>query len=240
MELNIKILSGKQNTIRVQDCTDYLSETASSSKVKFKYSETASITIAVHNKINNEEKQYIYTKHTGNRYIQIPLKSDGWFKIIYVVLPTKEWFINNKQFLSDYSIVYFLDDTVIHKYVNGVDSIVSIDEVINVNTGITTVSIVDKSYISTYFLMQCYIDLCRQIFNDRAFSLCKSTIESDAMYKRDLTWMAINVIKYLTQTSESEDQLVEVERLIESLQGCNGLCSTTITNKSNGCGCSKK
>ena len=48
--------------------------------------------------------------------------------------------------------------------------------------------------------------------------------------------MAINVVKYLTQC----EQLSEAERVIETIQGCNGLCvSTNLTNSTNGCGCSK-
>ena len=48
--------------------------------------------------------------------------------------------------------------------------------------------------------------------------------------------MAINVIKYLTEC----EQLAEVERIIETIQGCNGLCvSSNLTSKTNGCGCPK-
>ena len=48
--------------------------------------------------------------------------------------------------------------------------------------------------------------------------------------------MAINVIKYLTEC----EQLYEVERIIESIQGCNGLCpQSNISSKVGGCGCSK-
>ena len=48
--------------------------------------------------------------------------------------------------------------------------------------------------------------------------------------------MAINVIKYLTEC----EQLYEVERIIETIQGCNGLCSSSdVSSKVGGCGCSK-
>ena len=48
--------------------------------------------------------------------------------------------------------------------------------------------------------------------------------------------MAINVIKYLTEC----EQLYEVERIIESIQGCNGLClQSNISSKVGSCGCSK-
>lgn len=48
--------------------------------------------------------------------------------------------------------------------------------------------------------------------------------------------MAINVIKYLTEC----EQLAEVERIIETIKGCNGLCvSSDVTSKTSGCGCCK-
>ena len=64
----------------------------------------------------------------------------------------------------------------------------------------------------------------------------KYKVNSELIYKRDLVWMAINVVKYLTQC----EQLAEADRVIKTIQGCNGLCvSTNLTNSTNGCGCSK-
>ena len=58
----------------------------------------------------------------------------------------------------------------------------------------------------------------------------------DVDFARDLVWMAINVIKYLTEC----EQLAEVERIIETIKGCNGLCvSSDVTSKTSGCGCYK-
>ena len=53
--------------------------------------------------------------------------------------------------------------------------------------------------------------------------------------------MALNVIEYLTQQhTECNPTLNEVERIIEIINGCNGLCTSNISNSNiNGCGCSK-
>ena len=50
--------------------------------------------------------------------------------------------------------------------------------------------------------------------------------------------MGITVIKYMVQFN----MLAEAERIIELLESCNGICSgnPSTTNKSSGCGCSKK
>ena len=51
----------------------------------------------------------------------------------------------------------------------------------------------------------------------------KNKIDSELIYKRDLVWMSINVIKYLTEC----EQLAEVERILETINGCNGLCTSS-------------
>ena len=87
------------------------------------------------------------------------------------------------------------------KYINGEVSSVELQEVIERNSEGTTISKIDKSYVSICFLKKCYISLCQQLFNSRGFSECwnKNTVDSDLIYRRDLVWQAINVIKYLTE-----------------------------------------
>ena len=51
-------------------------------------------------------------------------------------------------------------------------------------------------------------------------------------YKRDLVWAALNVIQYMIDSN----QLAEAQRLLERINGCNGLCSNEDTGDK-GCGC---
>lgn len=162
--------------------------------------------------------------------------------VIHLVLPTAEWFNNerNKSGVSAidlYDLIYFSDGVFIYKYINDTIYQVTINEVLEVNPVNTTISKTNKDYISICFLKKCYINMCQQIFENRAFSKCfdRNKIDSELIYKRDLVLMAINVIKYLTECK----QLAEVERIVEILNGCNGLCnSSNIINSTNGCGCS--
>lgn len=256
MELNINIITDAHCKVIIEDKSEYLNESSNTTqKGRFKYSDTASIVILQHNKISGAEvKAPSHNKHTS-QYIEVPIQFDGWFTINYLVLPTEEWFVNNYESnysaLSIYDIVYFTDGTNIYKYVPNKSTsastpsnanpyqYVDMEEVLEVNPVNTTISKVSKDYISICFLQKCYINLCQQIFNDRAFSQCwnKSDVDSELIYKRDLVWMAINVIKYLTEFC----QLAEVERIIERINGCNGLCKSNSTNlsTSSGCGCSK-
>jgi hypothetical protein len=50
--------------------------------------------------------------------------------------------------------------------------------------------------------------------------------------KRDLVWAALNVIQYMIDFN----QLAEAQRLLERINGCNGLCSSEDTGDK-GCGC---
>ena len=240
MELNINITTSDKCKIVVQDVSTYLAEDFSGIvKGKFKYSDTISIDVLQH----NQTLKTIYTKHDTLKSIDIPIGFDGQFSLVHLVIPNIEWF--NKELektegsaLGLYDIVYFSDGTDIYKYINGETSQVTIDDILEINTVNTTISRISRDFVSICFLRKCYINLCQQIFNDRGISKCwnKNKVNSELIYKRDLVWMAINVVKYLTQC----EQLAEAERVIETIQGCNGLCvSTNLTNSTNGCGCSK-
>lgn len=245
MELNINVTTSDSCKIMVSDISTYLAEDFSGTvKGKFKYSDTVSIDVLQHNKTTETVyRDPVYTKHDTLQPINIPVEFDGWFDVIHLVLPSKEWF--NREIdksegsaLGLYDLVYFSDGINIYKYLDGNVSQVTINEVLEVNPINTTISKTNRDYVSICFLRKCYINLCQQIFEDRGFSHCwnKNKVDSELIYKRDLVWMAINVIKYLTEC----EQLAEVERIIETIQGCNGLCvSSNLTSKTNGCGCSK-
>ena len=245
MELNINVTTSDSCKIMVSDISTYLAEDFSGTvKGKFKYSDTVSIDVLQHNRTTETVyRDPIYTKHDTLQPINIPVEFDGWFDVIHLVLPSIEWF--NREIdksegsaLGLYDLVYFSDGIDIYKYLDGNVSQVTINEVLEVNPINTTISKTNRDYVSICFLRKCYINLCQQIFEDRGFSRCwnKNKVDSELIYKRDLVWMAINVIKYLTEC----EQLAEVERIIETIQGCNGLCvSSNLTSKTNGCGCSK-
>lgn len=245
MELNINIITDAHCKVIIEDRTEYLKESATSTaKGNFKYSDTVSIIVLQHNKTKETiVKPPTYDYHKS-QYIDIPIEFDGWFTINYLVLPNKEWFDTefnkgNTSALGLYNIVYFVEKGHVYKYINGEIDSASIEEILEINPINTTISKTSEDYVSICFLQKCYINLCQQIFNDRAFSQCwnKSGVDSELVYKRDLVWMAINVIKYLTEFN----QLAEVERIIEQITSCNGLCksNSTYQPESSGCGCAK-
>ncbi len=248
MDLKIKIITCNacdNCKVTVQDNSTYLPEDSTGVvKGKFKFSETVSVDVLQLNKTS--ETVYInptYTDHSTVEDTTLQVGQDGWFSLVHLVLPSAEWFNKEKaktegSALGLYNIVYYIDESTIYKYINGNSEQVDISEILEINPVNTTISKTSEDFISICFLRKCYINLCKQILNDRGFSSCwnKNKIDSELIYKRDLVWMAINVIKYLTEC----EQLAEVERIIEIINGCNGLCSSSSSsNKTSGCGCSK-
>lgn len=247
MELKINITTCNacdSCKVTVQDQSEYLPETATgTAKGKFKFSETASVDVLQLNKTS--ETLYLnptYTDHTEAQDTTLSISQDGWYSLVHLVLPTVEWFNTELakaegSALGLYSLVYYIDGEHIYKYVDGSSSEVTISEVIEVNPTDTTISKTSKDFVSICFLRKCYINLCKQIFDDRGMTSCwnKNNVDSELVYKRDLVWMALNVIKYLTEC----EQLAEVQRIIETITSCNGLCtSSNTTSNTNGCGCS--
>lgn len=129
---------------------------------------------------------------------------------------------------------YFSDGTNIYRR-NSDNSVeqVSEQELVEVNPKSFDLRIQIQNFFSVCYLRKCYVSLCQKIFNDRGFDRCfNSKVSSQLRYKRDLVWAALNVIQYMIDSN----QLAEAQRLLERINGCNGLCSKEETGESK-CGC---
>lgn len=247
MELKIKICTTDSCKITITDlASDYQPENNDNSNYgKFRYSDTVSIDVLQLNKVEETTLQDpIFTVRTNKIVpITLPVRFDGWFKVQHIVLPSKGWFQRelakgNLSILGMYQGVYYADGFKIYKYYDGVSTTVPLQEVVERNTENTTISRCVQDYVSICFLVKCYINLCKQIFNNQAFDKCwnKNKIDCQLTFKRDMVWMAINVIKYLVEFN----QYAEAQRLIERLSSCNGLCGDSAPSpKKGGCGCGK-
>ena len=251
MELKIQVCADDSCKVIVKDITEvgdngYLPESSAVTvKNRFKYSDTVSIDVLQYNKTTGPEVQVpTYTEHSDVvKPIVLPVGFDGWFDVVHIVLPSQEWFVKEQEketgsALPIYDTVYFSDGKNVYNYLTGEGAAVELSEIIERNEEGTTISRISENYVSICFLKKCYISLCQQIFNNRGFSKCwgKSTQIGELTYRRDLVWMAINVIEYMTEFN----QLAEVERVIEQIGGCNGLCKSEFKQIPNhGCGCSK-
>lgn len=254
MELNIKVCTSRTCEIIITDNTPvkdnigYLPEYADgAADGRFRRSDTVSIDVLVLNESDGQKMQSPIFTNGAYKSVKIPIRFDGWFSIHHIVIPSKEWFLRELEkhsgsAIESYDIVYYSDGQSLFKYIrtkeNPIEESAKLEELILDVTDGTTISNTYKDYISICFLKRCYLSLCQQIFNSRGFSKCqnKAGIDDDLIFRRDLVWMAINVINYRAEFN----QLAEAQRIIEQIGGCNGLCKSEFKQiPTHGCGCSK-
>lgn len=134
----------------------------------------------------------------------------------------------------DYNFRYYYENGKIYYYSDsGIIREATQQELVDVNADSCNIVKFTYNFFSVCQLRKCYIALCQQIFNDRGFDRCfRGNVDSQLIYKRDLVWAALNVIQYMVDSN----QLAEAQRLLERINGCNGLCAGVNTGD-NGCGC---
>lgn len=222
---------------------------------RFRYSETGTISVLMLMSSDQYKTKLVqYTDHSqhekGTR-IKLPVKFDGLFHVFNIVLPTEDWVEdmakNHPELLSLYDEVYYFGRDSYNNFAifkksfknNTAIEAVDVEEVIERNRIGTTISMATGVHFSICFLTNCYLSLCQQIFENAAFSSCNSrqTVDSELAYRRDLVWMALNVIRYMVRCN----MLEEAQRMIENISGCNGLCKGNyyLDNRKPGCGCGK-
>lgn len=166
--MDINVTTSDSCKVIIEDIGEYLDESVTTtSKGKFKYSETLAIDVLQLNKTS--ETVYsdpVYTSHDTTDPVELDVGFDGWFTVVHLVLPTEDWFNTEKakssgSALGLYDIVYYSDGSAIYKYVDGTVSSASIDEIIEVNDDSTTVQSATKDYVSICYLRKCYINYCQ-------------------------------------------------------------------------------
>lgn len=177
------------------------------------------------------------------------LSKDGLYLISHIILPNKQWFeytlLTYPLDLQNYSSVYYYDinQDKIYKYENGINSVVTLAELLNseyswsgnVLEKPTTIIRSDKNTFIMYYLNECFAKTCKTLLNSLLNSTCKSKEDyTSGIFTRDLLWMSINVIKYNIETM----RLYEAQRVLENINFCSTDCSyTTLNTYNNECGC---
>lgn len=167
--------------------------------------------------LNNEDNKIskVFFREKEEDEVIFTIAKDGYYTLCSIKITTDE---NSKYFYKEGNI-YFKNN------------IISLQELIELNPAYTGVSIVYDQYFQICKLKKCYIKICQEIFEQRApSSRClSSNVDKNLIYKRDLIWMAINIIGYMVEFGQFE----EAQRLLNNIGGCNGLCDEPI----GGCGC---
>lgn len=249
-ELENNPIHGLRVTDVTLDSDEYLAESISDAEAliqhknnKFKYSETCTINIIEKHTIdstgNQENTIEIIDINEHCSYLDefyYQLKEDGYYTIHHAILPLKSCIdndINEGSTINKDLSVYSTDGQNIYQG----DKIISAFQLINVNPEETTISIAFTDQFSIYKLWDCFIKFCKQIFKNINFRCLSDKGLEDFIFKRDLLWMTINIIKYHVDFG----QLWEAQRLLQEMNQCGGLCNeqSMSSQSSSGCGCSK-
>lgn len=223
-----------------QDSDEYIPENETElenyyARNRFKYSETYTINVVVKYTLDTVNNGSIIDIFFNDHCSQLDelhytIKEDGYYEIYHIILPSKEWYDAGK--IPSNLEIYYTDGEQFYKVIDGVSNIVEITEIITAKCEGNTISQSSLAQFSICQLFDCYINTCKQIF-DNALTQCPKN--SDLTYKRDLIWMTINIIKYYVELG----QLMEAQRLLEELIKCGGMCNDTSSPSKQGCGCSR-
>lgn len=246
----VQICNKDKYSIVITDVTqktdEYIPEDVTETSVfygknKYKYSDTSTINII--EKITSSTKEIVATLFTDHSSfldeVYYEFEKDGYYVIHHFILPNLDWLdsnINNEE--NEYAEgTYICDCNKIYKLFNNKITEVSPEVLIRINTEGTNISKAVIDQFSIYFLYNCYINLCQQIFNNINFRCRENSNIDSLIFDRDFIWMTINIIKYHVQSN----QYLEAQRLLEEVNYCGGLCNDNGLPKqsSSGCGCNK-
>lgn len=251
MIANCKICKSGTCKIQVEglenDSNQYLSQPQVSIRnYTFDQTITLNVSYSIDSKENKIYEKYSIVPHTDIDIDEIEMDKDGLKQIDHFIIPTNEWFNyiieRDVTSLDGYTIVYYfnLEDENFYKYVNGEIVKVSINEILEVNSEVTTLI---KTSVNTFImchLEKCFFSLCLYLLenlpcNDPCIQNKLSGFKLDIL-NRDIIWMAINAIKYALE----QQQFFKAQYLLEQIQTCWGICKDSTYIKSSntsGCGC---
>lgn len=176
---------------------------------------TVYVYILQYNATNGKTENQVLVKESLEDAIVFDFNQDGFYNLLTLIVPTddsKEYYYNNGKFYQNIREV-------------------NLQEIIDSDS--EDITSIYQYYFNTCRLKKCFVNLAQEIINNRASVRCSgSNIDRNTIYKRDLVWSTLHVIKYLTDL----DQYEEAARLLERIGGCNGLCPETNSSKNCGCG----
>lgn len=220
---------------------EYLDENATSQPYReYKYKDTATVYIIQSNKVDSSQNSietFIVDHCSYLDELHHIFNIDGFYTIYQVIVPTLNC-INNKfdnSYYEQFSDIFaYNEDTDTIQQFNG-------KKWNDVSPEIFTLDYCDPNYFIScqdMFMLAnlwtCYVKLCQSLFESSLLK-CKKSTSEDLTFRRDVVWMTINILGYYVK----RDQLNEAQRLLEEVEGCNGLCKDIESIKQKGCGCGR-
>lgn len=218
--LDININISTECKLHVQDQTKYSSNLSSNESMRFNDLRTHILVI--------EQKDSLFVTYSEVREFEVPLEIEGLFTAHYLVIP-------NKFTIGSPTGYYWDGDHPIYVDALGNEKRIELKTLLTINVESTNIKRFSKDFLSICGLKNCYIKICKELMNKSCPENCSGTQYSELSYKKDLLWMAINILEYLIEF----DRIDEANQLLKQVYyGCNGLCKqTTLRLGDYDCGC---
>lgn len=187
------------------------------------------VQVFIINNPNDKDYQDIIIRDNENVPIVFNNTVDGHYLIYKITIPVDEnmpYFCADRKFFSS-------TFTVENGHINHCIKEVELQELIDVNPKVSKIQIEYFNYFSYCNLRKCFIKICQDILNSKT-KPCQQDTDSDLIYKRDLLWAAINVIKYMVEIGRFN----EAYRVLQEMISCNGICPQQSSSKRK-CGCGR-
>lgn len=204
----------------------------------FRYSDTYTLNIIqYHSTEKDEVVGVISNKHDTviRDLCEYIIEKDGYYTIYHIILPTIQWLeveLEKEQNILNEIHCYVTDGCSIYYY-DGENLILQDLEVFTeINTNGTTISLASKKIFNVVYLYECYINKCKQSLKD-SYNKCPENLNEDLIYIRDLIWITLCVIRYLTELEKYE----EAQNIIEVISKCNYICNLQIKSNKQNCNC---
>jgi len=202
--------------------------------MKFTYEDTITLDIVTLEKTDGPRLlAVVYTTHEKGKNlneVNLPLGNDGLININHIIIPTVSWYNKQKNkehnTLNKYKNIYVSDGKRLYKLENKhLNEIDPINLIINDWFDETTIFKSQQFLFLTCYLTKCYVNLCNQVIKELAknknaknghYSGECSNVNNEAkdlIYNKDLVYITLNVINYLTQDCLFE----EAEQILENI-----------------------
>lgn len=223
----------------VQDCSEY-STTPILSSTGYTYEQTCTIDILKKLDNTTEITDYSIDNHeNATSIIKLAYGKDGLYEIDHIILPNMKWLeqFQNEPLGEVYpNGVYLQSAGVFYKYAEGELTEVTIEQIAEVNPENTTINKVIADSFSICALKECYYNIAKKLLSELCPLSCSKEEFKEDIFKRDLIWMAINVITYCVELGDYESAMV----FLKQIETCGGVCpQEDKSNKHSGCGCTR-
>lgn len=157
---------------------------------------------------------------------------DGSYTLSRYFIPSLEFFTaHSTNSIYNGVTMYYTDGTTIFKIIDSVATPITVTSFINADLSVSDCIVTSSTFISTCFTNTCYFKILSSIV-DMNIGVCEQSLELQTLLQsRDILYMTLEVIKYLTDINN----LSQIQKLIEALDICGGICASTL--QTTDCGC---